>query len=105
MGIFAEMALLAVTVTYVVDASGFTKSWRGAVARMLHSSEERLRPLPPFDCSTCAVWWACIILALCRHAFGLDTLAAAAGLSLLAMPAGMLMNAIRDTLNTIIGKI
>ena len=104
MSIHAEIALLALTVTYIVDASGFTQSWRNLVARMLHTREENLRPLPPFDCSTCAVWWACLIWTIVRG-FTFLTLAECAAASLLAMPAGLLMNSVRDILATLIGKI
>lgn len=104
MSVYIEQILLAVTVAYIVDASGFTSSWRGALARFVGTTEQRLRPLPPFDCSTCAVWWACLVLALCRGlTFG--TLASSAGLSLLAAPLGQLLNAVRDTLSAWIGRI
>lgn len=101
---YIELVLLAVTVTYVVDASGFTQSWRGALARWIGTTEERLRPLPPFDCAKCAVWWSCLVLAIVQGLTWL-TLAECAGLSLLATPAGELMNAVRDKLSEWIGKI
>ena len=54
--------------------------------------------------SVSAVWWACLVLALCRGlTFG--TLASSAGLSLLAAPLGQLLNVVRDTLSAWIGRI
>lgn len=105
MNVYSEIALLSVAVIYIVDASGFTQSWRSLLARFLHTKEESLRALPPFDCSTCAVWWAGVILALCRGQLTFGTIAMSAGCSLLAMPAGMLMGAVRDLLATLVGRI
>ena len=33
-----QLLLLAASVTYIVDVSGFTESWRALLARVLHSS-------------------------------------------------------------------
>ena len=49
-----QLLLLAASVTYIVDVSGFTESWRALLARVLHIRPENLRALPPFDCGKCA---------------------------------------------------
>lgn len=85
MTIYLQQLLLAVIVTYIVELSGFTRSWRHALARRLGFRDEtELRPLPPFDCAKCAVWWADLILALCVGQLSLLTVFSAAILSLLS---------------------
>lgn len=64
---FLEIAAVCV---FVVDVSGFTDWWRGALARWL--GVKALRPLHPFDCSLCATWWSCLVWSLCRGAFSLQ---------------------------------
>ena len=49
-----QLLLLAASVTYIVDVSGFTESWRALLARVLHIRPDQLRALPPFDCGKCA---------------------------------------------------
>ena len=105
MSIYVNLFLVAVVVVYIVDLSGFTQSWRSGVARLIGVAQSRLRPLPPFDCSTCAVWWAGLVLAAVRHDLTFATLAFAALCSLLAMPAGILMNSVRDALSALAGMI
>lgn len=105
MSIYTDIALLAATVVYIVDVSGFTLSWRSAVARWLHTTDERLRPLPPFDCSTCATWWACLVLVLVRGELSLITVGACALASMLAFPTGLLLNRLRDLVTDLINKI
>lgn len=102
---YTDIALLSLVVVYVVDVSGFTESWRSLVAKWLKIPAERLRPLPPFDCSTCAVWWSGLILAAAQSQLNFGTLAMAAGCSLLAMPVGILLNALRDLLSGLASKL
>lgn len=100
-----EITMLAAAVVYVVDVSGFTQAWRGLLARLLHTDEARLRPLPPFDCGTCATWWA--VLAWCWITDGVTVggLFAAAACSLLALPAGELMTFAREGVRWCISRI
>lgn len=102
--IYREIAFLALTVVYIVDVSGFTQSWRALVARIIGTTEGRLRPLPPFDCGTCAVWWACLVLVICRGELSMATVAACSLASLLAQPAGQLMLLLREGMLALIGK-
>lgn len=55
---------ITLTLVYIIDISGFTDAWRGLVARMVHIPERQLRPLKPFDCSTCMCFWINLIYAL-----------------------------------------
>ena len=54
MGIYIELLLLAAITTYIVDLSGFTQSWRSALARRLRAKE--LKPMKPLDCGQCMTW-------------------------------------------------
>lgn len=101
--IYANLTLLALIVIYVVDVSGFTKSWRSALSRAL--GVKALRPLPPFDCGSCATWWSCIIFSLCAHRLCLGTIAFSALLSLLAIPFGQLLIFIRESLIALTNKL
>ena len=105
MGIYIKLLLIAAITIYIVDLSGFTESWRSAVARWLHISESALRPLPPFDCGKCSTWWVCIIYALCTGTFSLGVLAFIALLSFLSIPLGQFFIFVREGLNWVIGKM
>lgn len=82
MSIYLQQLILAAVVVFIVDLSGFTDTWRDALARALRIN--RLRPLKPFDCSLCMVWWVCLLYPLFTGDFSLLTIAAAAALSLLS---------------------
>ena len=101
--IYIDLLLVAMVTIYIVDVSGFTMSWRDAVARWLKVSS--LRPLPPFDCSTCMAWWTCLIYAVCVGQFNVWTVAFSALMSLLSIPFGQAMIFIREALIWIINKI
>ena len=103
MNLYFDLLLVALVTIYIVDVSGFTQSWRDAVARWLKVSA--LRPLPPFDCSTCMAWWACLIYAVCVGQFNVWTVAFSALMSLLSIPLGQAMIFIREALIWIINKI
>ena len=98
-----DLLLVAAIATYVVDVSGFTESWRGAVARWLHVQE--MRPLPPFDCGKCATFWACVIASAVTGRLTLTAVALSCALSLLSAPMGQLMTAVREILCKLIDKI
>lgn len=89
---------MSLTVSYVVDVSGFTQSWRSALARWLGRSASALRPLPPFDCGKCMTFWACLILTLIEGAFSLPVLAYICLLSCLSVTAGQVFIFIREGL-------
>lgn len=100
---YIDLLLVAAITIYIVDLSGFTESWRGALAKWLHTKE--LKPLPPFDCSLCMTWWVCIIYALCTGTFSLGILAYIALLSFLSLPLGQIFIFIREGMLFLIGKM
>lgn len=95
--------MVALVTIYIVDISGFTESWRDALARMLKISA--LRPLKPFDCGKCMTWWVCLIYALCTGHFSLWTIAFSALLSHLSIPIGTFLIFIREGLTRIINLL
>lgn len=103
MKIYIDLLLVAVIAIYIVDVSGFTESWRDLLARKLNVA--RLKPLPPFDCGKCAAWWSCIIFAICKGQFTLETIAFSALMSLLSIPIGQVMIFIREGMIWLINKI
>lgn len=103
MSIYIQQLILAAVVVFIVDLSGFTDSWRNALARALHI--RNLRPLKPFDCSLCMTWWTCLIYPLCTGDFSLLTLANAAALALLSQPLSAVMLFIVESLNWLFNKI
>lgn len=105
MTIYIQLLIVAAVVIYGVDVSGFTESWRSALARWIRRPEEALRPLPPFDCGKCATFWACLIWSLIQGQLTLLTLAEAAALSLLSLPIGGIMVFLREALCYLINKI
>lgn len=106
MNIYLQLLLIAAVVVYCVDLSGFTQSWRNLLARWLGlASGEDLRPLPPFDCGKCAVWWTCLLYPAFTGDFSLLTIAAAAALSLLADTISLALLFIHESLGWILDKI
>ena len=103
MSIYLQQFIIAAVVVYIVDLSGFTDSWRALLARLLHI--DRLRPLPPFDCSTCAVWWSCIIAAAVAGQFTILPVAFAALLSYLSTTISGLLLFIREWLLWLLNKM
>lgn len=98
MNIYIQLLLVAAIAIYIVDLSGFTESWRSALARLLHISEKALKPLPPFDCSLCATWWTCLIYSLCLHQLSLPIIAYCALLSFLSYPISQFLTFIKEGL-------
>ena len=103
MGIYIELLVVALVTIYIVDISGFTDSWRSALARMLKITS--LKPLPPFDCGKCMTWWICLIYALCTGHFTLWTIAFSALLSHLSVQIGQGLIFIREWLTWAINKL
>lgn len=98
MTIYLQLLILAVIVVYGVDVSGFTDSWRGALARFIRKPVEDLRPLPPFDCGKCATFWACLLWALLQGELTLLTVLESALLSLLSLPIAGFLVFLRESL-------
>lgn len=96
---------IAFTVIFIVDVSGFTKSWRSVVAHFLHTTEANLKPLKPFDCSLCMTWWTTLLYTVLSGNFSFLNVAFCGLLALLAFPIGQLCIFIREGLNTLIGRM
>ena len=103
MSVYMEMLMVSAVTVYIVDLSGFTDNWRGALSRMLGGV--RLRPLPPFDCGQCMSWWACLIYVLCVGKFSLATVAWSAFLAFMSTVTGGLLTLVRDAVAKIIDVI
>lgn len=100
--IYTDLLLMSLTVSYIVDVSGFTQSWRSALARWLGRNVSALRPLPPFDCGKCMTFWSCLILTLIEGAFSLPVLAYICLLSCLSVTAGQVFIFIREGLSRLL---
>lgn len=103
MNIYIQLLLIAAITIYIVDLSGFTESWRSALAKWLKVKE--LKPMKPFDCGQCMTWWVCIIYSICEGEFSLPVLAFAALLSFLSLPIGQLCISIREGMLALINKL
>ena len=103
MQIYIDLLLVALITIYIVDISGFTESWRGWCANILHISH--LKPLPPFDCSLCMTWWVCLIYALCVGQISLGTIAFSALMSHLSNPISCALIFIREWITWLVDKL
>lgn len=102
--IYSELILITLIVTYIVDVSGFTESWRGAVGRLLPPGK-RLGNLRPFDCSACMTWWSCLIYTLAAGEFSLATVAFSALMSLMSSPVSEGLVLIRELCSMAMRKL
>ena len=100
---YIDLLLIAAITIYIVDLSGFTESWRSALARILKAKE--LKPMKPLDCGQCMIWWVCIIYAILTGSFSLPVLAYIAALSFLSIPIGQILIFIRESICAVIRKI
>jgi hypothetical protein len=103
MGAYLDLLLVAAITIYIVDLSGFTQSWRAALAKWLKVRE--LKPLKPFDCGQCMTWWVGIVYSLCVGEFSLPILAYIAALSFLSFPIGQMMIFIREGMLSLVNKM
>lgn len=99
---YLEMTALALIAVYIVDISGFTQAWRSALAKWLGISPAAMRPLPPFDCSRCAVWWASLIHALASGEISVWTVLWASVLSLLSGGLSGMLCAVSSALDRLV---
>ncbi len=105
MSIYTDLLLVAAVTIYIVDLSGFTDAWRGALARMMHIPESNLRPLKPFDCSLCMTWWVCLGYSAVLKQLSLPVIAYSALLSFLSVPIGQAILFIREWASWLIDKL
>lgn len=103
--IYIDILLMTLTVVYIVDVSGFTLSWRSALAHWLGRSESALRPLPPFDCGKCMTFWICLVLAAIEGALSLPVLAYICLLSCLSVTFAQAFIFIREGLSRLLDML
>lgn len=103
MKIYIDMLMVAVITIYIVDLSGFTESWRGMLAKILHIKE--MRSIKPFDCGLCMTWWMCLIYAFIIGELNLYTTAWSALLSFLSIPIGQVFIFMKEWICWLINKI
>lgn len=103
MTIYIDLLLLAAITIYIVDLSGFTEEWRGALARRIGAKQ--LRAIKPFDCGQCMTWWVGIIYSLCVGEFSIPIMAYIAALSFLSFPIGQILIFIREGMLSLINKM
>lgn len=96
-------------VTFIVDCSGFTNTWKGWLGKWLKIDVGRVRP---FDCSLCMTWWVSLAFLLIVQQFTLINIVACAAAALLAKPTALLLGALLslaeaviEALNKLIDKI
>ena len=82
MNTYIEYLIIAAIVVYIVDLSGFTESWKGAITRLFGGRE--CKRIKPFDCSLCMTWWTLLLIshlqgticpAMCAYIAGLSFVA------------------------------
>ena len=105
MNIYIDLILVAFITIYIVDISGFTESWRSALAGFLKMDVENMKPIPPFDCSLCMTWWVCLIYSLCVGQISLGTIAFSALLSHLSNPISCALIFIREWITWLVDKL
>lgn len=103
MKIYIDLLLIAVITVYVVDLSGFTDSWRLALTRALKAKD--LKPIRPFDCSLCMIWWIGIIFAICTKSLTLPVLCYIALLSFFSFPINQFLIFIKEWVLKLINKL
>lgn len=99
----SDLLILATIVVYIVDVSGFTQSWRAGLARWL--KVQTLRPLPPFDCGQCAVFWSCLIYTIATGTFSLTAVLVSALLSHFSLALGQVLIICREMLLAALRKV
>lgn len=98
-----DLILVALVTIYIVDLSGFTDSWRAALAKALHVRE--LKPIKPFDCSLCMVWWVCLAFLLASAKLTIPMVAFSALLYFLSVPLGQLLIMVREAILKVINIV
>lgn len=59
---YFDLLLLAIVVVYIVDVSGVVVSLKSALSKWLYGKADmRMKPIRPFDCSLCMIWWVGIV--------------------------------------------
>lgn len=106
---YINIAIVAAMTTWLIDVSGFTQSWTGAMSKWLGA---KVSSVKPFTCSLCMTHHVCLIYAICAGAFSLKVWAYICALAFLTKPFGMLLHALLyfaeqaiETINKLTDKI
>lgn len=97
---YKDLLILTAAIVFVVDLSGFTQSWKGALKRWLKI--DAMRPLKPFDCSLCLSFWAGLIYLLIVGKMSVVNVGVVCGLALLSKPMAEAMGMIRNGLELVV---
>ena len=98
--LLVDMILAAVVTVFVVDLSGFTTSWKTALARWLHVPADRLH-VKPFDCALCMTFWVSLGVSLVRGEFCLLAVVYAALLAFFSSTIADTLRIVKDAFTKI----
>lgn len=105
MGTITDMLCLTAIIVFIVDISGFTQTWKKWLADFIGKDVKQLKPLKPWSCSLCMVWWACVIYLFCKHSVTLPYLAFSALLAALSAQVGQVIGLLRYAVDTLLRLI
>lgn len=54
-----DLLQIAIITTAIIDHTDIIDSIKGAIAKWLRKSKERIT-IKPFECSLCTTWWCCL---------------------------------------------
>ncbi len=92
---YTDLLILALVVIFIVDLSGFTDSWLGALSKWLGHT---VREFKPFTCSLCMTWWTGLAYALITGNFNIPVIGYVALLAFLSFPLSQVLIFIREKL-------
>ena len=103
MNTIVDLILLAITICFVVDVSGFFTFVKKFVASRLEGKYKNITPedikIPFITCSLCSVWWCGLIYLLFVGKFTIPYIAFVAFLSLISSNISGFLNTIKDFLS------
>lgn len=102
MNTIINLILLAITICFVVDVSGFFTFVKKFVASRLEGKYKNIKPedikIPFITCSLCSVWWAGLIYLLFVGKLTIPYIAFVAFLSLISSNISGILLTIKDYL-------
>ena len=106
MNIYANLALLAAVIVWVVDCSGWTDTLLRVASRFTRRyGYGPVTSLPPFTCSLCATWWGTLIYASVSGYFSLHVIAYCAALAGLSKTIAKVFIFITEGLDAVLGRM
>lgn len=106
MNIYADLALLAAIIVWVVDCSGWTDTLLRVASRFTRRyGYGPVTTLPPFTCSLCATWWGTLLYAAIAGHFTLPVVAYCAALAGLSKTLSKVFIFITEGLDAALGKL